>query len=222
MLTYGFEAGAVYQIVQFAEAGSVTFSLKNDSETIGPITLGVPGKHNALNATAAALMANHFGVSWKVIIKSLAHFQGAKRRFEFLGEYNGAEFFDDYAHHPTAISFLLESAKRRFPGKRIVMVFQPHTYSRTGKLLKEFAQSLLPADKLILLDIWASAREKSGYVTIRDLIDEIKKYKNGVEYRGTLDEAANYLRSFVTNKDVVLLVGAGDVYKIFPKLSEDD
>ncbi len=220
-LTYGFDQSANYQIVDFEEGKEVTFKLKNGEETYGPFKLKLPGKHNALNAAAAALMANKLGVSWEVIIKSLSDFVGAKRRFEFLGEFNGAEVYDDYAHHPTALTYLLDSAHRRFEGKRIVLVFQPHTYSRTGKLLKEFAQSLKTADKLILLNIWASAREKSGYVTIKDLIDETKKYNPHVEYRPTLTEVATYLKSFVTEKDVVLLVGAGDVYKVYDQLASE-
>ncbi len=99
------------------------------------------------------------------------------------------------------------------------MVFQPHTYSRTGKLLKEFAESLLGADRLVLLNIWASAREKAGFVTIRDLIKEIQKHKMGVEFQTSLEEVASYLAGTVSRDDVVLLVGAGDVYKIFDKLS---
>ena len=218
-LTYGFDSSAEYQITNFKEAKDVHFSIKKGDELVADIALSLPGKHNALNATAAGLMAAKLGVSWAVIVKALGEFVGVKRRFEFLGEYNGAEFYDDYAHHPTALTYLLESAHRRFAGKRLVVVFQPHTYSRTGKLLKEFAQSLKTADKLILLNIWASAREKSGYVTIKDLIDEVKKYNPSVEYRPTLDELATYLKSFVTKGDVVLLVGAGDVYKIYDKIS---
>lgn len=217
--TYGFEPNAQYQIVNFEEHEAVSFGIRHNDEIIAKLKLTLPGKHNALNATAAALMANKLGVSWEVIAKALASFVGVKRRFEYLGEYNGAKFYDDYAHHPTALTYLLDSAHRRFAGKRLVVVFQPHTYSRTGKMLKEFAQSLKTADKLVLLNIWASAREKSGYVTIKDLIDEVKKYNPGVEYRSTLDELAVYLKSFVTGGDVVLLVGAGDVYKIFDKIS---
>lgn len=216
--TYGFEATAQYQIVNFEEHDAVTFEIKHNEEVTAKLRLSVPGKHNALNATAAGLMASKLGISWEIITKALASFVGAKRRFEYLGDYNGAKFYDDYAHHPTALTYLLESAHRRFAGKHLVVVFQPHTYSRTGKMLKEFAYSLKTADKLILLNIWASAREKSGYVTIKDLIDEVKKYNPGVEYRPTLDELATYLKSFVTEKDVVLLIGAGDVYKIFEKI----
>lgn len=220
VLSYGFEVGASHQIVDVTMTDKTVFSIKHDDQLIGPIATNLPGKHNILNAAAAALMAINLGVSAEAVIRALASFEGPKRRFELLGQLNGAEVFDDYAHHPTAISYLLEATKKRFPAKRTVLVFQPHTYSRTGKLLKEFATALQAADKLILLNIWASAREKSGYVTIQDLIREVKKLKPDVEYRSSLDEAAAYLQGFVSAKDVVLLVGAGDVYKIYDRFTE--
>lgn len=219
LLTYGFESGAAYQIHDVTMGDKTTFSIRNGDDTIGPITMSLPGKHNGLNATAAILMATKLGVSGEAAIRAMASFEGPKRRFELLGELNGAAVYDDYAHHPTAISYLIEAAKKRFPKKRVVLVFQPHTYSRTGKLLKEFASALQAADKLILLNIWASAREKSGYVTIQDLIREVKKHKPDVEYRSSLEEAAAYLKGFVSAEDVVLLVGAGDVYQIYDRLS---
>ena len=214
-LTYGFDATARYQIVTEATG----FSIKVDDQVIGPINLAMPGRHNMLNATAAIIMAMQLGVTKEPIIKTLESFKGPSRRFQRLGDVNGAHVYDDYAHHPTALNFLLETAKKQFPKKRLVVVFQPHTYSRTGKLLKEFAEALRGADKLILLNIWASSREKSGYVTIKDLIDEVRKYKPDVEYRSTVDEVAVYLTSFLTDKDVVFLVGAGDVYKVFDKIT---
>lgn len=220
LLTYGFENGAQYQITDVTLADKSTFSIKGNDHVIGPLTISLPGKHNILNATATALMAIKLGVSNDAVIRALASFEGPKRRFELLGELNGAPVFDDYAHHPTAITYLLEATKKRYPNRRIVMVFQPHTYSRTGKLLKEFAAALQTADKLILLNIWASAREKSGYVTIQDLIREVRQFKPDAEYRASLDEAATYLQGMVTASDVVLLVGAGDVYKIYDLLGQ--
>lgn len=215
-LTYGFSAQAQYQIVDAQSTPTETkFSLKTATEVFGPFILKVPGQHNTLNASAAAIMALKLGVSEAAIIKALRSFQGVSRRFELLGNYNGAIIIDDFAHHPTAISYLLETARKVFPDRQIVAVFQPHTYSRTGKLLKEFAQALKSADRLILLNIYASAREKSGYVTIKDLIDEVKPYKPDVEYRSSLSDVSQYLANFISNRDVVLLIGAGDVYKVY-------
>lgn len=221
-LTYGFDPGALYQITDAKQGMTTSFYLKHAKEVIGPIELELPGKHNMLNAAAAFLMTRRLGVNEATIIKALRHFAGPKRRFEFLGEINGAQFYDDYAHHPSALEFLIDAAKKRFPTKRITVVFQPHTYSRTGKLLNEFAKSLKTADRLVILNIWASAREKSGYVTIRDLLNEIRKYRSDVEFRSDLDEVAKYLSGSVDKSDVVLLVGAGDVYKIYEKLAHQD
>ncbi len=219
ILSFGFDSAAEYQIVQLVEGKESKFSIRDGDKIIGPFTIQLPGRHNVLNATAAALLSLKLGVAEEIVIKSLTTFISPGRRFQLLGTFNGAPIYDDYAHHPTAVSFLLDGVKKRFPGRRVVMVFQPHTYSRTGKLLKEFAASLKAADKLILLNIWASAREKSGYVTIKDLIDEVKKVKPDVEYRSSLEEVAVYLQSVIAPTDVVLLVGAGDVYKIYDQLN---
>ncbi len=220
-LTYGFGAQAEYQICDVINsADKTTFSIKTAADKIGPFTILLPGNHNILNATAAAVMAMKLGVSTRVIAKALLIFKGPARRFERLGEFNGAPVYHDYAHHPTALGYLIETIKQKFPQSRLVLVFQPHTYSRTGKLLKEFAETLSTADQLILLNIFASAREKSGYVTIKDLVDEVRKLKPDAEYRSSLSEAATYLGSFVSKDHVVFLVGAGDVYKIFQKLQD--
>jgi len=218
-LTYGFTSQAEYQLVDYEMSrDSTTFSLRTSEQKRGPFVMQLPGKHNALNAAAAIIMATQLGVTEAAATQALRKFQGPARRFEKMGEYNGAEIYQDYAHHPTAIDFLLETAKARFPDKRVVLVFQPHTYSRTGKLLKEFAESLAAADKLILLNIFSSAREKSGFITIKDLVVEVDKLKPDTEFRSNLEEAATYLRGFISEKDVVFLVGAGDVYKIYDQL----
>lgn len=217
-LSYGFKMGAQYQIVEVKTGEKTAFSLKSQKELIGPIELAMPGRHNILNGTAALLMARELGVNDVSIEKTLRSFTGPKRRFEYLGTINGALFYDDYAHHPTALEFLIEAAKKRFPTKKIIVVFQPHTYSRTGRLLEEFGRSLKDADRVIILNIWASAREKSGYVTIGDLLNEIRKHRRDVEYRSDLEEVTSYLSGSVGRGDVVLLVGAGDVYKIYDKL----
>lgn len=216
--SYGFESAAKYQITDFSEGEKTTFSISSPDMKIGPFELLMPGRHNALNATAAALMALQLGVKQASIVKTLNNFPGPKRRFEYLGEYNGAVFYDDYAHHPTALRFLIEAARKRFPTKKITLVFQPHTYSRTDKLLSEFAKSLAGVDRLIILNIWSSAREKAGFVTIKDLLREIRKHKQDVEFRSSLEDVATYLHGSVGKGDLILLVGAGDVYKVYDKL----
>jgi len=220
-LTYGFGSQAEVVINEIKGVDNQTsFTLRSHGELVGTFTIQLPGKHNILNAAAAIIMAQKLGVSVRAIAKAVEQFHGPARRFELLGDYNGAAIYHDYAHHPTALTYLIATAKERFPQKKLVFVFQPHTYSRTGKFLKEFASSLAVADQLILLNIFASAREKSGYVSIKDLVDEVRKLKPETEYRSNLQEAATYLTSFVTKDHVVFLVGAGDVYKIYQKLQE--
>lgn len=219
--TFGFEKGADWQIVDLQEGSRTSFYLKGKEEKIGPIVMGMPGRHNVLNGAVTYLMARSLGVEKASIVKTLSSFKGPKRRFELLGDYNGATFYDDYAHHPTAIKFLVDAARKTWPNKRITLVFQPHTYSRTSKLLREFAESLKDVDRLILLNIWASAREKGNFVTIRDLIHEIRNYRGDVEFRTSLEEVAAYLAGSVSSRDIVLLVGAGDVYKVYEKLPRD-
>lgn len=217
-LTYGLDASAQFQVVDIKESETTTFNILHLEKKIGPFTTKLAGVHNALNATAAIITARHLGVTESVITRALRKFVGPMRRFQVLGEYNGATIIDDYAHHPTAVAAVIDAAKKRYPTKNIVVVFQPHTYSRTGKLLNEFAHSLLGADKLVLLNIFASAREKSGYVTIDDLIKVLKPLKPDLEYRPTTEEVAKFLAGFIDNNDVVLLLGAGDVYKIYQQL----
>lgn len=221
-LTYGFGAQAMYQIVDLKEGEQTTFSIKADEKIIGQFATTLPGKYNALNATSAIILLLKLGLTKEAIAKALLKFQGAQRRFQFLGKYNGAVIIDDYAHHPTAVAGVIEATKNRFPTKKVIVVFQPHTYSRTGKLLKEFADSLKEADKVILVNIFASAREKSGYVTIKDLVDKVRLVSPDVEYRSSLQEVAQYLKHSINETDVVLLVGAGDVYQVFKYIQEPD
>ncbi|MEK7535297.1 MAG: UDP-N-acetylmuramate--L-alanine ligase [Patescibacteria group bacterium] len=220
-LTYGLDPSSQYQVIDIKEGDITSFSILHEEKKIGPFTTKLAGVHSALNATAAIITARQLGVTESVITRALRKFVGPMRRFQVLGDYNGAIVIDDYAHHPTAISAVIEAARHRYPTKNIIVVFQPHTYSRTGKLLKEFAESLTAADKVILLNIFASAREKSGYVTIEDLIKTLHPLKPDMEYRPTTKEVAKLLAGSVGEGDVVLLLGAGDVYKIFQQLQEE-
>lgn len=218
--SYGFNASATYRLVDLKEGKETSFCLKSETSITGPYITKLPGSYNALNCAAAILMAIRLGVSEAKIKTILPTFLGPERRFQYLGELNGAPVYDDFAHHPSALKALLEGVRQRFSDRRIVLVFQPHTYSRTAKLLKEFASALAGADKLVLLNIYASAREKPGYVGIRELIEETRKLKPDMEYRSTLQEATTYLESLVGKDDILLLVGAGDVYKIFSKFTK--
>lgn len=179
------------------------------------IKLKVPGQHNLWNASAAMTTALELGIKAETIKKALADFQGTSRRFEIRGQSKGILLIDDYAHHPTEIQVTLQAAKELYPQKKIWAVFQPHTFSRTEALLKDFASAFEQADQVIILDICGSAREKSGQVHARDLVREIREYKDGkVKYISTIKETAEYLKKQAQTGQIVLTMGAGDVWKL--------
>jgi len=178
------------------------------------IKLQVPGQHNLLNASAVMVMAEKLGLPKEIIKKGLADFQGTSRRFEFKGENKGVILIDDYAHHPTEIQATLKAAQKLYPQRKIWAVFQPHTFSRTKALLKEFAQSFNQADQVIILDIYGSAREESGGIHAQDLVKEIKKHRNKTNYIPTIKEAGEYLKKQSQPGQVILTMGAGDVWKL--------
>lgn len=213
--SYGFAIGADWRIIDHeVESGEQIFSIKNGKNIYGPFKLSIPGKHNVTNAAAAIVVALKVGVKPETIQKYLPEFIGAERRFQVLGKKDGVVVVDDYAHHPTAIEVTLKGARDFYPGKRIIAIFQPHTYSRTKELLGDFAQAFDEADVVIIADIYASAREKSGRIHSRHLVGEMKQYHNYVQYIGDLSEIVEYLKENTKPDDVVIVMGAGDVYKV--------
>ncbi len=189
--------------------GLLGYRLTHRGEPLCEIKLHVPGKHNILNSMAAAVAALQVGVTPEQVAQGLDHFRGAGRRFEVLGNCNGAVIADDYAHHPAEIKVTLEAA-RELPYKRIWAVFQPFTFSRTAMLLQEFAQVLQIADRVVLTEIMGS-REKNTYaIQTQDLADQIP---DSVWFP-TFEEIADYLRQNIQEGDLVLTLGCGDVYKI--------
>ncbi len=214
--TYGLENHNVYQAQNISfDAGDSKFEVLHQGNSLGFFRLGVTGSHNVLNALAALALTRSMGVSAEVIRASLAKFSGTKRRFEKLGEYNGALIMDDYAHHPTEISATLAGARQAFPSRRIVAVFQPHTFTRTEKLLDEFAKCFNHADEVVVADIFASARENGGSsVNAATLAEKIRA--NGVDARFLADFQAikGYLAQRLEKDHLVLTLGAGDIYKV--------
>lgn len=170
------------------------------------IDLGVLGRHNAMNALAAAGAAWMLGVSGEAVTKGLVRFHGAGRRMEYKGRFNGADVYDDYAHHPDEVAATLE-AVRSLEYKRLVLAFQPHTYTRTKELFSDFVRELKKADVLILAEIYA-ARERNIYgISSIDLQQHIP----GSTYCETLPEVTAYLREIAQPGDVIITMGAGDI-----------
>lgn len=187
---------------------------------LGDFSIQLAGRHNISNALAVIAAAIEMEVELKDIRKYLEEFSGTARRMQKLGEYNGALIYDDYAHHPTEIKATLAGARELFLKNKLIVVFHPHTFTRTKALLNDFARSFGDADEVIILDIYGSAREPRGGVHSRDLVEkiEIKNRESGIKqsikYIAALGECEQYLRDNIGRGDVVLLMGAGDVFRI--------
>ena len=206
-LSFGLEQGRDFRAENISESYS-SFDILAKGKLYCHVDLAVNGKHNVYNALAAAASAYVMGIEGEAVSKGLAGFTGAGRRMEKKGTYNGADVYDDYAHHPSELHSLLEAVKLR-GYKRIVLAFQPHTYSRTKALFSEFVQELKGADVLVLAEIYA-AREQNVYgISSADLAAEIPN----AQYFETLPEVTEYLRSIAQEGDLILTEGAGDIVK---------
>lgn len=214
IISYGTGDNATYTIKNIVSRnGATSFSLYTGGAELGTITLHIPGTHNVENAAAAAIACLQYGVSWEKIIAGLSLFGGAKRRFELLSKKGGIHYYDDYAHHPIELAASLQAARSWFPNSRIIAVFQPHTYSRTKALFVEFSKAFHAADIVLLADIYASARETitddiSGKIVYEKLCEE---HKNVYFAPGKI-EIIEKLRSIKKEGDVVIFMGAGDIY----------
>ncbi len=181
------------------------------------LDLALPGRYNALNATAAAAAVTSLGFSAHEAILAVRSYQGVGRRFETKGESHGVLVIDDYAHHPTEVNAMLHAAKGRYPDRRLWAVFQPHTFSRTKALLNEFSRSFDAADRIVVLDIYPSRETDSLGVSSADLL---RLLPDGAVAGGSPGTAVELLSSQVMQGDVVVTLGAGDVTKVGPQLLE--
>lgn len=216
--TYGLspEADVRAENIIFDDSGS-NFDVIIKDTRVGNLHLEVSGNHNILDALAAIALTNQLGVPEDNILQALSGFNGTKRRFERLGTKKGAVIVDDYAHHPTEIQTTLDGARRSYPKRRIRAVFQPHTFSRTEKLFYEFSQAFQEADEVVLAEIFSSAREKKSCVhsiSSSQLADLIQEKGITTKYFPTLEEISSYLDQTLTEDDLVITLGAGDVYKV--------
>ena len=218
-ITYGESEKADYQIINYKiSEEETTFEIKN----VGEFKILLFGKHNIYNATAVIVQLLQFGFKSDEIQEAIVGFTGAERRFELVYKNNDVYLFDDYAHHPAEIAATINAAKARFKDRRIIVIFQPHTYSRTKNLLKEFGESLSLGDVSLILPIFASARENSKFfdVTSQDIVDLIKgrSLKEDGPYFGSKEQVVQKLESILKKGDAVFTMGAGDVYKLKSEL----
>ena len=172
------------------------------------LNLQVVGRHNALNALAAAGTAWMLGIPGETVAAGLARFTGAGRRMEFKGKFNGADVYDDYAHHPAELSATFD-AVRSMGYQRVVVAFQPHTYSRTNALFDDFVRELQKPDQVVLAEIYAARERNTTGISSMDLVEKIP----GAAYCETLPQVTEYLRQIAREGDVILTVGAGDIYR---------
>jgi len=202
--------------ILFDSTGS-SFNVMIHGTHIGNLHLAVSGNHNILNALAAIALTWRLGVPADGILEALRGFNGTKRRFERLGTRNGAVIVDDYAHHPTEIQTTLDGARRSYPDRRIRAVFQPHTFSRTEKLFYEFSEAFQEADEVVLAEIFSSAREKrmgTNSISSSQLANLIQERGITTKYFSTLEEISTYLDETLKEDDLVITLGAGDIYKV--------
>jgi UDP-N-acetylmuramate--alanine ligase len=177
--------------------------------------LQVPGQFNVYNALAAGVCALKLGIKPEMIKKALNNFKGIWRRFEKIGKYRGALIFTDYAHHPTALKETLKAAKELYPKRKLLLVYQPHHFDRTKRLFKDFVKSFDQADFVILNEIYdVPGREALKDVSSKDLVREIKKRGVAAVYSQDLTQTKRLLLGNIKKDDLVLIVGAGDIYEL--------
>jgi UDP-N-acetylmuramate--alanine ligase len=184
------------------------------------LKLRQPGLHNRLNAAAASSAARFAGIEKGVINEALENFAGTARRFEYKGDCNNAPVYDDYAHHPTEIAASIAGARELYPDKKLTIVFQPHTYSRTQELFDDFVKVLAKADRAILVPIYAARKEEGYTKTSEDIVASLQSEGIAAEHFMTQEAAALAILESVTGDDAVLVMGAGDVSRVATLLTK--
>ncbi len=218
VLTYGISEQADVRAENIRyEAGQTRFDvIRTGDQAPLQISLGLPGLHNVLNALAAIAVADELQVSDEAVVRSLQEFEGIDRRFQILGEVETAAgkvlLIDDYGHHPTEVAATLAAAKSGWPGKRIVLVFQPHRYTRTRDLMDDFAQVLSDADVLVVLDVYAAGETPIAGADGRAIARAVRS-RGSVEpvFVESLDDLEPVLKDLLEDGDLVLTMGAGDI-----------
>ncbi len=212
------DARLVAREIRHHDGGS-TFTVVYDGKPLGAVHLGVPGRHNVLNALAAlACGIGPWGLTVEAMAPGLARFVGAERRFQRKGSARGVTVVDDYAHHPTEVAATLAAAREAYPDRRIVVAFQPHLFSRTRDFAGEFGEALAAADVLCLAEVYPAREQPLPGVTSALIADAATRAGRAPVWTGPRDAMAGALADLVREGDVVLTVGAGDVTKTGPEL----
>lgn len=215
IITYGFSSEYDYYAtnISFDEKACGIFTAMHKGTEIASVHLSVPGKHNISNALATIALSNLLNLDINAILSGLNKFGGADRRFQYKGSFNGVTVIDDYAHHPTEIRASLDAAAK-YPHKRLVLVFQPHTFSRTKAFLNEFADVLSTVDMVVLADIYAAREKNSLGIYSTDLLNLLKEKGCNCHYFPSFDEIEKFLLKNCINGDLLITMGAGNVVEI--------
>ena len=214
--TYGMTSQADFQIrdVEFGQQKS-RFDIYHRGKEMGRINLNLPGIHNVYNATASIAVGVELNIDFDQIKKALETVEGVQRRLEIKGESNGVTVIDDYGHHPTEIKVTLETIEENWQNRRKVVVFQPHRYSRTRALFDEFSRAFYQSDVLVVLPIYAASEKMIEGVTSQNLCEEIKAHGHKeVIHADGFKAALSHLKQILQPGDVLLTLGAGDVWKV--------
>jgi len=220
-ISYAIEHDAQYMARNICTRGVITtYDVYQQKELLGTIKIHVPGRHNVANSLAAVVVGITIGLTFAQIAEGLAQFQGAKRRFQTKARINGVWVIDDYAHHPTEITTTLLAARQTQP-KRLICIFQPHRYSRTQFLREEFGHAFTPSDILIITDVYAAGEQPIPGITGEVLKEEIERQTDmQVIYIADKDKIARYLSEIVEPGDLVMTMGAGNIYCVGEELVE--
>ena len=220
VITFGFSEEADFFVKNIEQVGrQISFDIYRKCDFVGEIHLKVPGKHNVLNSLAAIIACMEAGMSFEEAKEQIEDFRGAKRRFTVMGESNDVTIVDDYAHHPTEIQATLAAAKAT--GKHVIAIFQPQRYTRTYFLFEEFSKAFYDADEVYVLDIYSPAGEKKiDGVSAEKLVGMIRKNSHELaEYVPTKEEVIERMKGHMKPGDIVLTMGAGDIWKASVELA---
>lgn len=219
VITFGLDNSADYYANNISLTPEPSYTLMKGGESIAEISLKVFGEHNILNSLAACAAALSLGIKPETVAKGLFNFKGTHRRYEYKGSLNGAAVIDDYAHHPSEMKATLKTARSYTQGK-IITVFQPHTFTRTIKLLDGFAEALSMSDEAILLDIYAARETNTGEIHSKDIINKMKNYYREAIYAKSFRDACSIIKAIAKKGDTIITMGAGNVNEIADLLLE--
>ena len=218
-ITYGLRSDAQVRASDVVLRGFDTrFAVEAHGVARGEIRLGVPGRHSVLNALAAVAVGLELDLEWAAIAEALAGFRGVDRRMQLRGQVDGVRVIDDYGHHPTEIRATLAAVREGF-GARTLVVFQPHRYSRTQALLEEFGSSFAQADAVIVTDVYAAGEPARPGIDGRRVAEALRRHGHpSVVYEPRLDDVPERVRGLMHAGDIVLTLGAGDVWRVGERL----